>query len=86
MCEEKDMYHIAIVEDEDVFSTQLQEYIAQYQEENNVSFKVSVFHAWRPDKAMYLEKTEYPADDRALEKIVKGISYDNAVRYFGFRL
>lgn len=34
----------------------------------------------------WVENGEYPADYRALEKIVKGISYNNAVRYFGFEL
>ena len=34
----------------------------------------------------WVENGEYPADDKALEKIVKGISYNNAVRYFGFSL
>ncbi len=34
----------------------------------------------------WVENGEYPADDKALEKIVKGISYNNAVRYFGFDL
>ncbi len=37
------MYHIAIVEDEVSFATQLQEYLKQYEEENDVRFKVSVF-------------------------------------------
>lgn len=37
------MYHIAIVEDEKTFSDQLQEFLKQYQEEQNVRFKVSVF-------------------------------------------
>ena len=32
----------------------------------------------------WVENGEYPADYKALEKIVKGISYDNAVKYFGF--
>ena len=32
----------------------------------------------------WVENGEYPADYKALEKIVKGISYNNAVRYFGF--
>lgn len=32
----------------------------------------------------WVENGEYPADYKALEKIVKGISYENAVRYFGF--
>lgn len=32
----------------------------------------------------WVENGEYPEDYRALEKIVKGISYNNAVRYFGF--
>ncbi len=32
----------------------------------------------------WVENGEYPADEKALEKIVKGISYNNTVRYFGF--
>lgn len=32
-----------------------------------------------------VENGEYPADYKALEKIVKGISYNNAVRYFEFK-
>ena len=31
----------------------------------------------------WVENGEYPADEKALEKIIKGISYCNAVRYFG---
>lgn len=34
----------------------------------------------------WVENGEYPADYKALEKIIKGISYNNAVRYFGFQL
>ncbi len=34
----------------------------------------------------WVENGEYPADEKALEKIIKGISYNNAVRYFGFDL
>lgn len=34
----------------------------------------------------WVENGEYPADYKALEKIVKGISYNNAVRYFGFNV
>ncbi len=34
----------------------------------------------------WVENGEYPADYPVLEKIVKGISYNNAVRYFGFDL
>ena len=34
----------------------------------------------------WVENGEYPYDEEALEKIVKGISYNNAVRYFGFDL
>ena len=34
----------------------------------------------------WVENGEYPADYKTLEKIVKGISYNNAVRYFGFNL
>ena len=37
------MYHIAIVEDEPEFSMQLQQYLKQYQRENNVECKISVF-------------------------------------------
>lgn len=32
----------------------------------------------------WVENGEYPKDMNMLEKIVKGISYNNAVRYFGF--
>ncbi len=38
------MYHIAIVEDEKDFSEQLVEYLKQYEEENGVEFKISVFY------------------------------------------
>jgi len=31
-----------------------------------------------------VENGEYPADWEALSRIVRGISYENAVRYFGF--
>lgn len=34
----------------------------------------------------WVENGEYPADEKTLEKIVKGISYNNAVRYFNFDL
>jgi len=34
----------------------------------------------------WVENGEYPADWKQLEEIVKGISYNNAVRYFGFKL
>lgn len=34
----------------------------------------------------WVENGEYPADEKALKKIVEGISYNNAVRYFGFNL
>ena len=34
----------------------------------------------------WVENGEYPEDYQALEKIIKGISYENAVRYFGFDL
>lgn len=34
----------------------------------------------------WVEDGEYPKDRKMLEKIVKGISYNNAVRYFGFEL
>ena len=32
----------------------------------------------------WVENGEYPYDKKALEKIVKGISYNNCKRYFGF--
>lgn len=48
------MYHIAIVEDEAEFSAQLQEYVKQYQKENDVPVKVSVFS----DGAEILENYE----------------------------
>ena len=38
------MYHIAIVEDEKEFSKQLVEYLEQYEKENDVKIKVSVFN------------------------------------------
>lgn len=38
------MYHIAIVEDEKEFCEQLQAYMKQYEEENQLHFQVSVFH------------------------------------------
>ena len=34
----------------------------------------------------WVENGEYPADMKALEKIVKGISYNNSIAYFGFDL
>lgn len=34
----------------------------------------------------WVENGEYPKDWKSLEKIIKGISYNNAVRYFGFDL
>ena len=38
------MYHIAIVDDEEAFTTLLSHYLAEYEKENNIKFKVSVFH------------------------------------------
>ena len=32
----------------------------------------------------WVENGEYPNDQKSLEEIVKGISYNNAVKYFGF--
>lgn len=32
----------------------------------------------------WVENGEYPYDERVLEKLIKGICYDNAVDYFGF--
>lgn len=34
----------------------------------------------------WVENGEYPKDMKTLEKIIKGISYNNAVRYFNFHL
>ncbi len=34
----------------------------------------------------WVENGEYPADYKTLEKMIKGISYNNAVKYFGFDL
>ena len=34
----------------------------------------------------WVENGEYPADMKALEELVKGICYNNAVKYFGFKL
>ena len=33
----------------------------------------------------WVENGEYPEDYRVLERIVKGIAYENAVKYFGFK-
>lgn len=37
------MYHIAVVEDERECSTQIQEFLKQYEQENGVQFKITVF-------------------------------------------
>ena len=34
----------------------------------------------------WVENGEYPNNEKMLERLVKGISYNNAVRYFGFEL
>lgn len=34
----------------------------------------------------WVENGEYPVDKKALERLVKNISYNNAVKYFGFEL
>ncbi len=34
----------------------------------------------------WVENGEFPADEETLAEIVKGISYNNAVNYFGFDL
>ncbi|MCR5215860.1 MAG: glucuronate isomerase [Lachnospiraceae bacterium] len=34
----------------------------------------------------WVENGEYPNDEKALKEIITGISYNNAVRYFGFNL
>lgn len=33
----------------------------------------------------WVENGEYPQDEKALKRIIEGISYKNAVRYFGYR-
>lgn len=39
------MYRIALVDDEKIFTDQIEEYIRQYQAENPAEFQVSVFHS-----------------------------------------
>lgn len=34
----------------------------------------------------WVENGEYPGDQKALEAMIRGISYNNAVQYFGFKL
>lgn len=34
----------------------------------------------------WVENGEYPDDEKMLEKMIKGICYNNAVQYFGFKL
>ena len=34
----------------------------------------------------WVENGEYPNDEKLLGEIIKGISYNNAVEYFGFNL
>ena len=34
----------------------------------------------------WVDNGEYPYDEKALEEIIRGISYNNAVKYFGFDL
>ena len=36
--------------------------------------------------AAWVENGEYPADWKALEKMVRGVCYNNAVEFFGFPL
>ena len=52
------MYHIAIVEDEVAFRQQLTEYLTQYQNENNLEFKISEFS----DGAEILERYQSDYD------------------------
>ena len=42
---EEPMYRIAIVDDEKIFTDQLEEYMVQYQKENPAEFQVEVFHS-----------------------------------------
>ena len=42
---EEPMYQIAIVDDEKIFTDQLEEYMVQYQKENPAEFQVEVFHS-----------------------------------------
>ena len=37
-------------------------------------------------REFWVENGEFPDDERMLSRIIKGISYNNAVRYFGFDL
>ena len=53
------MYHIAIVEDEIGFVSQLQGFLCQFAQENNVEFKVSIFHGGAEILMDY--KNEYDA-------------------------
>lgn len=57
------MYHIAIVEDELEFRQQLQEYLQQYEQENDVSFQISMFE----DGADILENYENKYDIMLLD-------------------
>ena len=34
----------------------------------------------------WVDNGEYPADMKALEEIIKGISYNNVIKYFGFEI
>lgn len=51
------MYHIAIVEDELEFREQLRQYLKQYEEENEMSFRISVFEDGKDILADY--RNEY---------------------------
>ena len=33
-----------------------------------------------------MENGEYPDDEKVLEKLIRGICYNNAVEYFGFEV
>ena len=47
----------------------------------------SKFVCKRVEASKYeMEREEYKDVQKALKKIVEGISYNNAVRYFGFQL
>lgn len=71
------MYHIAIVEDEIDFFMQLQAFLEQYQREQNIRFKISIFHdgseileAYEPIYDVILMDIEMP-DMNGMDAAVK---------------
>ena len=43
-------------------------------------------HTYVLEDGAWVENGEYPADWKALEKMVRGVCYNNAVEFFGFPL